>query len=684
MELISSLTGQHSLVQRDVLDRAIRRRFPETGECGDDVLASLAFSTGKTVVEIFEILVTDKQAEKEAGFPTVLIDPTQLSLSVHQLPPDLASDEFLLIAHSPTSATFMCHTPPLRMSNPAIEAIKRVLGVSSVHFVYTLPELFAKARAAQSRRESAHSALYRGKTTVEAPNLPYLDLAGFQGSFDSVVPVMMQRRYQLVPIYLLNHRFLTLAVSSEPDVFRRSEIRSHFKDILEIGYVISDAEEISKVIAANELNQTGTFSLVSRLTGAGSDSMQGRETVSIDVSTIGDRANQNDASIIPLLDAILAYATKHGASDLHIAPFDGGLSVEYRVDDWKQSYPEQVPGKFAAPMISRLKYLSNIDIQRLINPQYGRFTMTIKNVGDIEVRTTVMPTVYGDSVTLRFAPKGGRIKTLKEIGMQEREVGIIQRVLDGSSGLLMVVGPTGSGKSTTLYSVLDRIDTEKWEVLSAEEPPERYLPGIKQTDITRGITYSAFLAGALRADPDYINLGETRTPDTAAQLLRAVETGHTCFTTLHTAQACGAPGRMFGLEVAPYSLADTLSAVIAQTLIAKVCPRCATEVEAPSEKEMRSLGIRMEWFGSHPTFKDGQGCSHCMGRGFRGRALVAESYYVDSVIRDLILRQAPVDEIRRAQEAQGGKTLLQQACEMAATGMLPLSKVIALGASGKE
>lgn len=295
-----------------------------------------------------------------------------------------------------------------------------------------------------------------------------------------------------------------------------------------------------------------------------------------------------------------------------------------------------------------------------------------------------MPTVYGDAVTLRFALKGGRIKTLKENGMQPHEAGIIQRVIDGSSGLLLVVGPTGSGKSTTLYSVLSSIETDKWEVLSAEEPPERYLSGIKQTDITRGITYSKFLAGALRADPDYINLGETRTPDAAAQLIRAVETGHICCTTLHTSEACGAPGRMFGLDVSPYALADSLSAVIAQTLVAKVCPKCSREVAPPSEREMRSLGIKPEWFGSSPTFREGRGCAHCMLRGFRGRMLIAEGFYVDSAIRALILNRAPSDEIRKAQESQGGKTLLQQACEAASTGLVPLSKAIALGAKGRD
>jgi len=684
MEMTSSLTEQESLVQTFLFERAIQRQFPEPGTIVYDrkILEHLSLLMTRPVSEIFSVLVSDKHAEREAGFPMVLIDPTQFSLSDHQPRLHWMADDFLLVARSADSATFVSHTPFLMMSSGAVAWVKETLGVSRIDLVYTLPELFTAARQAVARPES--SEVRKESPGLKHSHLPYFDLEGFQGNFNTTVPATIQRRYRIAPVYLFNDQFLTLAVASEPDVFLRSEIRSHFKGFPDIAYGMAAADQIDRLIAANELNQTETFSLVNRLTGAGNDSMQGRETVSIDVSTIGERASQNDASIIPLLDAILAHAAKQGASDLHIAPFDGGLAIEYRVDDWKQAYPEQVPGKFAAPIISRLKYLSNIDIQRLVDPQYGRFTMTIKNVGDIEVRTTIMPTVYGDSVTLRFAPKGGRIRTLEENGMQPREIGVIERVLEGSSGLLMVVGPTGSGKSTTLYSVLASIETDKWEVLSAEEPPERYLPGIKQTDITRGITYPSFLAGALRADPDFINLGETRTPDTAAQLIRAVETGHICFTTLHTAQACGVPGRMFGLEIAPYSLADTLSAVIAQTLIAKVCPRCAKEVEAPSEREMRGLGIRIEWFGSNPVFKDGQGCSHCMGRGFRGRMLVAESYCVDSTIRELILRRAPSDEIRRAQEAQGGRTLLEQACGMAATGVLPLSKVIALGASGRE
>lgn len=641
-----------------------------------DWIPEITRVSGLSEGEIFSLLSTDKQATRLAGASLTLVDPALLP-ACRRL--GGMGEDFLLLARSEATATLVTHTPFLLMSEASKQRVKSQLSVSRIDLLYALPERFEAAKAIKQPSEDQHDRLVpMGET------LPGVDLNGFAGGFSDVVPVTMQRRYSMVPVYCLAERFLTLAVTSEPDVFLRSEIRSHLKDGLEIAYVIADGESIGKVISANELNQTETLDLVSRLGGAGMESGQGKETVSIDVSTIAERAGSNDASIIPLLDAILAYAIKHGASDLHIAPFDDGLAVEYRVDDWKQPYPERVPGRLAAPIVSRLKYLSNIDIQRMTDPQYGRFTMTIRNVGDIEVRTTVMPTVYGDSVTLRFAPKGGKVRTLEENGMQPREIGIVQRVVDGSSGLLMVVGPTGSGKSTTLYSVLASIEVDKWEVLSAEEPPERYIPGIKQTDITRGMTYPAFLAGALRADPDYINIGETRTPDTAAQLIRAVETGHICFTTLHTAQACGAPGRMFGLGVPSYSLADALSAVIAQTLVAKVCPRCSFEVTPPDKVALKELGIRDGWFGNDPSFREGKGCSHCMGRGFRGRTLVAEGYHVDSSMRELILKGAPSDEIRRAQEAQGGKTLLQQACEMAAAGMLPLSKVLALGASGRE
>lgn len=689
----SLISHERSFLSTEVLVRTMKRHFPDLPNptsIEPDLLEWISEITTRPLIEIFGRLLQDKQAEREVGFPLVAVDPNVLSLSCHLNLPEGFSEYFIPISIGRDSITFACHTPLIQLSDGALALIRDSFPTRRVDVVYSLPELFAAAKTMLEKEDrvtgAGSSEIERaGERTCLSP-FPYLDLEGFQGDagLNAVVPVGLQRRYRMVPIYSFGSQYLTVATIERLDVIKRSEIRSHFADLLEVRYVAADPDRISAVIAANELAAMDSTRLVGQLRETGSDSTEGTELVYVDAATIGERANKDDASIIPLVDAFLAYSAKQHASDLHIAPFDTHLAVEYRVDDLKHSYPEPIPAKFAAPVISRLKYLSNIDIQRLVDPQYGRFTIRLKNVGDIEVRTTIMPTVYGDSATLRFAPKGGKIKTLEENGMQPHEVQIVRRVVEGSSGLLLVVGPTGSGKSTTLYSILAGIPTEQWEVLSAEEPPERYLPGIKQTDITRGISYAKFLAGALRADPDYINIGETRTPDTAAQLIRAVETGHICFSTLHTAEACSAPGRVMGLEVPPYSLADSLSAVIAQTLVAKACPKCSFAVPFPAESEMRILGIKLEWFGASPRLLEGRGCPNCMNRGFRGRTLIAEGYTVDSTIRRLILNREAADAIRKAQEEQGGRTMLQQACEAAGAGLVPLSKALALGRAGKD
>jgi len=681
-------------MKTDVLERAIRRTFPEASSLflpGDlPNLQLIANATGRSIDEVFGILLADKQAEREHGSPVAVIDPNAFNLPVDIDFPDFATSCFLPVSLTAHSITLVCHAPFVEPSCEAKASIADVARVSRVDVLYTTPALFDAARAAFNEgRKVMNGALAnrpRGEGVEKDSLQPFLDLDSFQSDpgLSSLVPPGIQRRYKIVPLFLYGGQYLTLASEKDLDVIRRSEIRSHFRDLLDVSYVIAEPKYISAIIAGNELTATESTGLAGKLSKEGVERSEELEVVHVDASTIGERANRDDASIIPLLDAFLAFAIKHKASDLHITPFDTHLAVEVRIDDWKHPYPETIPVKLTAPILSRIKYLSNIDIQRLVDPLYGRFTVRLANVGDIEVRTTIMPTVHGDSATLRFAPKGGRINTLEENGMNPHEIGIIRRVVEGSSGLLLVVGPTGSGKSTTLYSVLASIDANQWEVLSAEEPPERYLEGVKQTDITRGISYATFLAGALRADPDYINIGETRTPDTAAQLLRAVETGHICFSTLHTSQACGAPGRMFGLEVAPYALADALSAVIAQTLVAKVCPKCAFEVAPPSEVELKTLGITPQWFGANPIFLEGRGCPHCMMRGFRGRMLVAEGYHVDPCIRRLILNREPSDEIRKAQEAQGGKTMLQQACAAAGIGRVPLSKALALGNLGKD
>lgn len=688
-----SFAGAGSLIRTTVLEGAIRRAFPEFDPSFVSfdlkILQRIADATGRPVDEVYGILLADKQAENELGAPVSIVDPNAFSLPTDISFPASATEYFLPLSVCKYSVTLVCHMPFLKLSNEAFEAIAEAAEVTRVDIVYTTPALFDSARATflDAKRMPRDRAMASRESdfSKESPR-PYLNLDGFhpEPSLSLLVPPGVQRRYKIVPIYLFAAQYLTLASERDLDVIRRSEIRSHLRELLEINYVVADSKSISTIIAGNELAAMESTSLAGRLSKETEDRAEELEVVHVDAATIGERANRDDASIIPLLDAFLAFAIKHKASDLHIAPFDTHLAVEVRIDDWKHPYPETIPVKLTAPILSRIKYLSNIDIQRLVDPLYGRFTIRLANVGDIEVRTTIMPTVHGDSATLRFALKGARINTLEENGMNPHEIEIIRRVVEGASGLLLVVGPTGSGKSTTLYSILGSIDANQWEVLSAEEPPERYLEGVKQTDITRGVSYASFLAGALRADPDYINIGETRTPDTAAQLLRAVETGHICFSTLHTSQASGAPGRMFGLEVTPYALADALSAVIAQTLVAKVCPKCSYEVAPPSDAELEALGITPQWFGPNPIFLEGRGCPHCMMRGFRGRMLIAEGYCVDSHIRRLILNRASSDEIRKSQEAQGGKTMLQQACKAAGAGRVPVSKALALGWVGKE
>jgi type II secretory ATPase GspE/PulE/Tfp pilus assembly ATPase PilB-like protein len=686
------ITKSSQWYRTDVLAPALNRVFTADKWLqiwGDSPALFLEWAAQKASLSpeaLFTRLLADREAEESLGFSPVAIDPAAFPGRGHVPPPGQVGAYFLPLWVQDGVLTCVSHTPLLLPSEEALQVLAASTNARSVSVVYCLPWAFDTYRTALQKRHPnpppERSA--SGRSLMTLVGQVWVDLEGFHTPMNlcEVVPSRFQRRFEVVPVYGVSGHWVTLAAEKIPDMFTRTEISGMLPPSVTVRYVLADPTEIRHAISEATSADVDMNRLASRLKEESGGESAAEAVERIDFHAIHQRSvSTENAPAVTLLQTLLLHAVRHNASDLHIARNEGVLNVEYRLDDWKYPYPDQIPVSFADPIIARIKVLAELDLQRQNVPQMGRFVIDVTKIGEVEVRVTVMPTIYGDAATLRFARRKDRLPSLVELGMEEHEAGILKRIIDGSFGLGLVVGPTGSGKSTTLYSLLATIHTDKYEVLCAEDPVERFLPGTKQTNIGRGLTYAAYLAGALRADPDYIHIGETRTPDTAEQVLKAAETGHVVLTTLHTHQAAAAPGRLFGLGVEPYMLADTLMGVVAQQLLPKICPHCEESVPAPRDETLRLLGVDPSWFQASASFREGRGCTHCRGRGARGRMLIAEGFYADATIQELILKRRPMSEIREAQKAQGGYTLLQQAVRAAAAGKVPLSVALSLGSS---
>lgn len=680
-----------SCVHTDLLAQTVERLFPNVlpattwgdSACIIDFLDLLSQRTDVPVATLFAVLVGDKKAEAEIGFPVVVVDPTALHLPQRVRFPRDAASLFLPLALSDTTLTCACSVPLLVPTDAMIQQMCAAAGVEDLAVVFSPPGLFAASKESLDglviyADEADIAADTQGRLTAQ----PGLDLKGFSSpsALNGIFPTALQRRYGAVPVFQ-SERKLTLAAASYPDVFKRSAISTSLGTPFDLGFVLAAADAISAAIEANALQGLSSAPSFGHVQGtaAAIESDAACRSLTIDLARLqkaraGDSGDaEATTSILPVLEDLLVWGISHKGSDLHLTPYENHLEVEVTVDGWKIQYPSTIEKRFAAPLIRALKVLSDIDIQRLNIAHYGKFSL---EVGDssIEIRTTIMPTVWGDSATLRFAPVTSNIPSLEQIGMGEHEKRIIKKVIDGRFGLLLVCGPTGSGKSTTLYSTMASIDTRKYKVDSGEDPVERLIPGIKQVPINRDFTFAKYVEATLRDAVDYINVGETMNPETAAQIIRAAETGHICFTTLHTAYAAMAPNRMYGFGITPFVLSETLTAVIAQQLAPKLCPRCSLSVAPPTPQDLRALGVEPTWMdGIAPNFRQGKGCRHCMHRGFSGMKLLAEGYYVDAHIRALIASRSASADIRTAQIAQGGKPLLRQAWEAAAAGIISLS-----------
>ncbi len=381
-----------------------------------------------------------------------------------------------------------------------------------------------------------------------------------------------------------------------------------------------------------------------------------------------------DASIIRFVNQVFSDAIELRATDIHLEPFEDELRIRYRIDGVLQDVmvPAQIK-RFQPAIVSRVKILSHLNIAEKRLPQDGRIKLRIKN-SEVDVRVSIIPMLHGEAVVMRLLRQDSTLLHLSELKMDERELKLFEEVLALPHGIVLVTGPTGSGKTTTLYTALNEINHSVRKIITIEDPIEYQLKGVNQIQVSEktGLTFARGLRSILRHDPDVILVGEIRDQETAKITVQASLTGHLVFSTLHTNDAPGALTRLIDMGVEPYLVASSLEAVLAQRLVRMLCPQCK-EID----DSHKHLSLK-EQFGieSHVDLYREVGCEHCRHTGFYGRRAVFEMMDMSNEIRDMILKECSTGEIRETARRRGMRSLSEDGWRLVHEGITTIGEVL--------
>jgi general secretion pathway protein E/type IV pilus assembly protein PilB len=419
------------------------------------------------------------------------------------------------------------------------------------------------------------------------------------------------------------------------------------------------------------------------LLGVGADTLQSLVSESADAGVeVVDQDSQDDvdlseaaqdASIIKFVNQVLSEAIDRRATDVHFEPFEHALRVRYRVDGVLQeaNIPAEVR-QFQPAIVSRLKILSHLDIAEKRLPQDGRIKLKVAG-REVDVRVSIIPMLHGEAVVLRLLDRGATLLGVAHLGMAPRDSLMFDRILELPHGIVLVTGPTGSGKTTTLYAGLSQINDVERKIVTIEDPIEYHLNGINQIQVSTktGLTFAMGLRSILRHDPDVILIGEIRDGETAEIAVQASLTGHLVFSTLHTNDAPGALTRLVDMGIEPYLVASSLEMVIAQRLVRLICLNCRQEQAIPQSEVMRELGDQLP-----DKLYHGAGCHQCQGTGYHGRRGIFELMPVSDNIRSMILDRASGRDIRHEAALCGMRSLREDGLRMVREGLTTLEEVL--------
>ena len=503
-------------------------------------------------------------------------------------------------------------------------------------------------------------------------NLPYVNLKFFNISREVVLrlPEAQARRFRALA---LEDRGGTLPVGlADPtDLFAYDEITRILKRDIEMA-VISEGQLIQTI--------DQVYRRTEEITGLARELEQDLGDTVIDFGALGQGLGAEDAPVVKLLQSVFEDATQVSASDIHIEPQEGKLLIRFRIDGVMHVQTE-ADTKIASAVALRLKLMSGLNISEKRLPQDGRFSVRIREQ-QVDVRISTMPTQHGESVVMRLLNRASGLLGLDLLGMPSDMLAKFRDILNRLSGMVLVTGPTGSGKTTTLYAALNELNTPDRKVITVEDPVEYRLQGINQVQVNEKIelTFTRILRSALRQDPDIILVGEMRDAETAQIGLRAAITGHMVLSTLHTKDAASTPARLIDMGAPNYMVASSLQAVIAQRLVRIVCESCSGPYQ-PTAQELEWLRREAKHVQVESKFARGHGCSHCNATGFRGRTGVYEMLEMTQPLIEAASGNDLVRFIHAAHAQMTGQTFLHHGLDLALAGKTTLSEVMRISAS---
>ncbi len=498
-------------------------------------------------------------------------------------------------------------------------------------------------------------------------DIPYINLKFYNTSPDVVrlLPETQSRRFRAL---VLEDRGASLLVGmSDPtDLFAYDEIARLVKKPVELA-VVTETEVLHAI--------DRIYRRTEEITDFARELEQDLGDSLVDFGALAANPGLEEAPIVKLLQSVFDDATQVRASDIHIEPQETRLQIRFRIDGVLHLQTE-ADIKIATPLALRLKLMADLDISEKRLPQDGRFATKVKHQR-VDVRISTMPTQYGESVVMRLLNQGGTTLRLDAIGMPARLVEKFRAIVQRPNGLVLVTGPTGSGKTTTLYSALAELNSVEKKLITVEDPVEYRLPGINQVQVNDKIelTFARVLRSALRQDPDIVLVGEMRDQETAQIGLRAAMTGHMVLSTLHTNDAASTPLRLMDMGVPRYMVGGSLRAVLAQRLVRVICESCSTPY-APTPAEQEWLRAELGENVERARYFHGKGCSHCNGLGYRGRTGVFELLEMTRRVMEAANHPDPSHFMKVAQAEMGGDTMRSHAVELVVQGRTTVSEAM--------
>ncbi len=506
--------------------------------------------------------------------------------------------------------------------------------------------------------------------------IPPISLSRFKIDPDilKLIPRAIARKYEIVPVSKVGN-ILTVATSDPLNVFAMDDIRSVTG--LEIAAIVASQKEVEGVIEQHY--EKNMYEVIDGLM----KDLEAEDLEIIQEKKVEEKVDSErifklveEAPVVRLTNIILENAIKARSSDILIEPMEDSLRIRYRVDGVLKE-AEMLPKNMHESIASRIKVMSDLNIAERRLPQDGRFKLRIRR-NEVEFRVSILPSIKGEKVALRVLDKSQALLDIEQLGFEKDSVNIIKKCASRPHGMILACGPTGSGKTTSLYSILKYVHTPEKNLITVEDPVEYQLRGVNQVTVRTGVglTFASSLRSILRQDPDVIMIGEIRDFETVDIAIKSALTGHLVLSTLHTTTAPGSVVRLVNMNVEPFLISSSLIAIVAQRLVRKLCPKCR-ESYKPSKALITGLGVDTHKLEKKAFYKP-KGCTDCLNSGYKGRVGICEILMMTPSMRDMILKKARESEIKVLARKEGMRTLREDGLLKVVEGITSLEEILRL------